>query len=225
MPTPASNLAIIIPLKFGEHIPKTLLRCLPDNCAIYLVASGVAGGKTINVKLPRNVTLLHCEGNRARALNLGITVATQLDHHTSFPLYYWLLHADSQLPDSAVSKLCKVITPARIYYAKLQFTDGPPMLRLNAFFANVRSKLLNMPFGDQGFCFSQQIWQQTGPFAEDAAFGEDNLFIKRSRQQGIGLQQLPFKITTSGRTYTKHGWLTTTIRHVWYGHRQRWGAS
>ena len=145
--------------------------------------------------------------SRADALNQGAREAAGR--------HLWFLHADSRLPLDGVDRLRATIRshPLHLRYFDLAFDDdGPALTRLNAVGANLRSRWLGMPYGDQGLCLHRALFQEIGGFPEHAAYGEDHLFVWRARSLGVGLRPVGATLTTSARRYRDEGWLATTAR-------------
>ena len=84
---------------------------------------------------------------------------------------------------------------------------------LNALGVKLRSDILGIPFGDQGFCLSQELFWSLGALSEND-FGEDHLFLWKARQKGIKLENTRGSIRTSSRKYREKGWLQTTLSHL-----------
>lgn len=154
---------------------------------------------------------------RARQLNEGARKATRD--------YIWFLHADSRLTPKTIHALLRSLekNPEALHYFNLRFlSDGPPLMFLNEIGCWIRSRILGVPFGDQGFCLSKKNFGRIGSFPEDVACGEDHLFVWRARQKGIRLRCTGAVLKTSARRYADTGWakLTWTYAHRWT--RQAW---
>jgi GT2 family glycosyltransferase len=105
-------------------------------------------------------------------------------------------------------------TEAAIGYCRLRFGgDGPWLAGLNALGANLRSRLLKQPYGDQGLCMPKEAFDRLEGFREDLRRGEDLDFIVRAGMAGIPVRPVGATITTSARRYREQGWLRTTWRH------------
>jgi len=130
--------------------------------------------------------------------------------------FLWFLHADSRLPEGCVASLVDSVDcrPRDLHYYGLRFHDGPRWLRFNEVGVSVRCRLFGLPFGDQGFCISRELFWQLGGFDEQAAFGEDHLFVWKTRRHGVRLHRVPGVLLTSGRKYADRGWMRTTCRHM-----------
>ncbi len=140
--------------------------------------------------------------NRAAALALG--------------RWLWFLHADSSLPPDAVRRLCAALEahPAALCYFDLAFEDGPRLMRLNEWGARMRSRLLGMPFGDQGLALGKREFESLGGFPPGAPYGEDHLLVWTARRRGMPLRPVGSRLGTSARAYRDGGWGRTTVRRI-----------
>ncbi len=186
-----SKVSIIIPVADDETDLPALLGDL-DNCGAEIIISS--------------------EGSRAASLNVGAQKAT---HEI-----LWFLHADSRVSNENMISLKKVISGSHdcLFYFDLEFMGGG-MPSLNAWGANMRSRLLGVPFGDQGFCVSRKVFDRVGGYPDDVPYGEDLMFVWRARQAGVRLMRVSSRLQTSARKYQMHGWLKLTLLYQW-----RWVA-
>jgi GT2 family glycosyltransferase len=160
-----------------------------------------------NLSLPVEV-IISAEGSRAKSLNRGAARASNA--------YLWFLHADSRIDQNTAIALCQSIqqAPDALHYFDLAFlSDGPDLTRLNAWGANWRSHWLGVPFGDQGFCISKALFEKIGGYPEEVTYGEDHVFVWRSRQMGIPLKCTNALLYTSARKYRDRGWLNITLKY------------
>jgi hypothetical protein len=200
------RLSIVIPVGSGDLAWRPLVASLRDLLpGVELVVSSVdpieTSGPVVAVSGP---------AGRAAQLNRGAAAATGE--------WLWFLHADSALSANAVPALQDFLggPPRRIAYFRLRFAgDGPFLVRLNAVGANVRSRWLGLPFGDQGLVVAKALWLELGRFDESFGRGEDLEFVVRARRRGIPLVELPAALITSARRYRDQGWLRTTLLHAW----------
>lgn len=133
--------------------------------------------------------------------------------------FLWFLHSDSKLSGDSFIKLSKAIEqyPDKLHYFKLGFYDGSKAMKITEIGANLRSGLLGVPFGDQGFCISKKKFDKVGGYPENAEYGEDHLFIWYARQKGIKLNRINSVLYTSARKYRENGWFKVTLQHqiIW----------
>ena len=101
-----------------------------------------------------------------------------------------------------------------MYYFSLKFEDGR-ILRLNSLGANLRSRLFSLPYGDQGFCLSKELFLRIGGFPENVKYGEDLYFVLKTKRLGIPIINIPNYLITSSRKYLNNGWFITTLLHQW----------
>jgi len=205
MNTPC-RLSIIVPIGPQEIHPPRLFEIderLPGDCE--RIVSLV---QPPHFDLPDGWRSIIGAAGRGRQLNRAVEEAS--GH------WLWLVHADS-FPDlNALAGIEAFIhcDEAALAYFELAFDrDGPPLCRLNAWGANLRSRLLGLPYGDQAFCLRRVDLLRSGGFRSDLSRGEDLDFLIRARRDGLGLRRLPGRITTSARRYRDSGWLRTTWAH------------
>lgn len=190
-------LSIIIPLAQEETEQQYLLKNLLNLLADSSVSSEI-------IQSSKQI--------RASSLNGG---AKQAEGQ-----WLWFLHADSRV---SLDNLCALENSlnqdphgAALHYFDLGFNHRGPLLWANALGANLRSRWLGCPYGDQGLCISKELFFHLGGFAEDQAYGEDLLFIWHARRAAVPLRRIPSTLLTSGRKYQHQGWLKVTLLHQWY---------
>lgn len=191
-----ARLSIIIPLAPNETQHEALLLSLPKEAEV----------------------ILSQEATRAKSLNAGAEKATGE--------FLWFLHADSQVSQTALAKLNQALKnqPKNLLYFDLGFTDGSPLMKLNAWGANLRSRLFHNPFGDQGLCIKKTLFDELGGYPENVQYGEDNLFVIRAHKAGVAISPVGATLTTSARKYINGGWFKTTLMHQYLWWKQRLSA-
>jgi rSAM/selenodomain-associated transferase 2 len=204
-----NDLSIVIPVGPGDWAWQGLL----DELAILQTAPEIilsaCQSLPDGVSLPMNVRWISGEQGRAVQLNAGANAARGG--------IVWFLHADSRFAANTLESLGHFLHSEAngIGYFRLIFAeDGPVMTRINAWAANLRSRLLHLPFGDQGFILRQCLFKQLNGFDPSVKLGEDLDFVVRARAAGVTLQALSGFLITSVRRYQQHGWLVTTVRHI-----------
>lgn len=150
--------------------------------------------------------------NRANAMNIA---AKSANHD-----YFWFLHADSIIDETHLHALQEGIknSPNALHFFDLKFhSDGPILSCLNAMGANIRSRLFQIPWGDQGFCLSQNSFNYLGGYNEKTTYGEDHLLVWAAHQKRLPLNRIRKKLYTSARQYRKSGWLRLTLKrqYLW----------
>lgn len=160
-------------------------------------------------RLAARVRWLVASQGRARQMNHGASAAA--GH------WLWFLHADSRMQPDAIGALDGALThhPDALHYFTLRFLeDGPAGMMLNELGVRFRSRVLRMPFGDQGFCLRRDLFASLGGYEVTAPYGEDHLLVWAARRRGIAVRGVPSAIQTSARKYQAGGWFRTTARHL-----------
>ena len=124
-------------------------------------------------ELSENVDqLLHIHNaTRAKALNTGAEVAK----HDLL----WFLHLDSDLSEIQDIDFSR-IDEEKINTFLLKFKDDK--LKYNSKGANLRTRYLGLPFGDQSFIVNKKIFNLIGSFSENLDKGEDHDFIWKAKK-------------------------------------------
>src|SRR5574343_400354 len=81
--------------------------------------------------------------------------------------YLWFLHCDTRLQKKTILKVKSQIKkyPDEIHFLQLHFlNDGPYLMRLNTIGTWIRSQILGIPFGDQGFCMHKNTFAKLKGF-------------------------------------------------------------
>lgn len=155
--------------------------------------------------------------SRARQLNEGAQNATRD--------FLWFLHADSRFSPGTLKSLLKSLrnNPHALHYFNLRFLpDGPPLMFVNEIGCWIRSRILGVPFGDQGFAISKEKFERIGGFPETLSYGEDHLFVWRARQKRIRIRCTKAPLYTSARRYAETGWAKLTWAYARRWTRQAW---
>jgi glycosyltransferase involved in cell wall biosynthesis len=214
-------LSVIIPLGPHETAYKTLLpdlMILPVGTEILFIGTKGAESPDMNQKclqeqLPSlRVQYLISSLGRGKTLNKGAQ-ASKAD-------FLWFLHADSRIKADTVSALFKAMKkyPEALLYFKLKWlNDGPKYMKINEICANLRSFFFRIPFGDQGFCISKDLFCKVGQFDEQTQYGEDHLFVWKVKHHRIPIRSTGVFLLTSARKYTDGNWLKRVLfyQKVW----------
>ncbi|MEO1276439.1 MAG: glycosyl transferase [Pseudomonadota bacterium] len=124
-----------------------------------------------------------------------------------------ILHADSQpqpgWPGAVIAHLNGATGSAG--YFDLAFDDPSRAARFVAGWANLRSRLFALPYGDQGLLAPRALLCEVGvpeiPLMEDVALARA---LGRRRLRPIG-----HRIETSAEAYRRDGWVTRGAGNLW----------
>lgn len=213
---------MIIPVGKKDEAWKSLL---PDLCSldhddeIIFVSQGNAesnfASEVSRFKISAPCRWIQSSPGRAKQLNLGAKEATNEN--------LWFLHCDSRISSQGIRNLKNAISKqsSNILFFNLKFlNDGSQLMSLNEIGGWIRSRILRLPFGDQGFCLSKTTFATLGGFDENAPYGEDHLLIWKAHQKGVPIGCVGGGLRTSSRKYILQGWSQTTTRHVALTFRQ-----
>lgn len=124
----------------------------------------------------------------------------------------FFLHADSVPPDSALHAIRQTLANGAAAGAfSLAYEGADARLRWIAWWANLRSRLLGLPFGDQGLFCRRDVYQRTGGF-RSLPICDDVDLVRRLKRSGK-LVIRPEKTRTSPRRYRERGALRQVLRN------------
>ncbi len=132
-----------------------------------------------------------------------------------------VLHADTVLP-AGWSVIVGEHIEARHHpaYFKLAFRERGLMPAWVAAWANLRSRVFALPYGDQGLLLPKCVYDRVGGYP-DAPLMEDVALV---RALGRPLAELPIVATTSADRYKRTGWFRRGTRNLWILTRYLFGA-
>lgn len=200
-----AGISVVIPtLNEAANLPQTLrsLRGV-ENLEIIVVDGGSNDG-TLDIAEREGCRVLRSPPGRALQMNAGARAASG-----SVLLF---LHADTRPAPGFCSAVRSALQEPDVVGGAFRLRIDAPgwPLRLIERAANIRSRVLKMPYGDQGIFVRKETFQELGGFAM-LPIMEDFEFIKRLRRRGrIRIATLP--ASTSGRRWQQFGpWRTTWI--------------
>ena len=197
-------LSVIIPtLNEAAHIDRVLVEVARGDRVEIIVVDGGSGDATTDKAAAHGVRVSRCPTGRARQMNQGAALA-QGD-------LYFFLHADSWLPAGYDGIIRHALACDRVAAGAFSFgiDADSPGLRFVARWANLRSRCLGLPYGDQGLFLRADRFQACGGFP-DLPIMEDVVMVHRLRKTGR-IITVPERIRTSSRRWARMGVLRTTL--------------
>ena len=196
------SIAIIIPtLNEEKRIP--LLKQLLPQVTEVIVVDGGSNDKTVQIATDIGLSVLHCSNGRGAQLNTGAAAA-----QSSILLF---LHADTSLPMEFPKRINDCLqqhnTVAGAF--SLGTKDNSFLLKMICLGANIRSRLLQLPYGDQSLFIRKTDFESLGGFPE-LPIMEDYIFVQMAKQKGK-VRTLPQTVITSARRWQKLGAVKTTV--------------
>ncbi len=216
-----TTLSIVIPVGPGETAWQGLLPDLERVHAaeIAIVMPSEYPRESVALTSDRFLLAISRAG-RAHQQNAGAAATTAP--------WLWFLHADSRFTPETLPRLYEFIARDEtvLAYFDLWFLDdGPRWTQLNAFGAQLRSRWLGLPFGDQGLLIPRRLFDSLGGFDESLGSGEDHALIWRAKRSGIPVRPVGAPLLTSARKYAQQGWCRTTAKHLRLTCQQAWAFS
>lgn len=214
-----TQFSIVIPtLNAADTLPATLdslLSGLSAGVVRDLVISD-GGSSDHTKKLADDVGATLVEG----AIGRG----SQLHRGAEAAKAEWLLflHADTVLPADWVGAVCVHTskTPEAAAAFRLSFQEDGVFPRVTSGWANLRSKLFGLPYGDQGLLISKSLYKQVGGYPDQPLM--EDVAIARALKGRLVL--LPSYVTTGADRYIESGWLNRGARNLWTLARYLLGA-
>ena len=195
----SSNLSIIIPtldeIEFLEETITSCRRACPT-CEV-IVSDGGSGDGTRELADQLDLRLVDAARGRAIQMNQGAEAASR-------PTLLFL-HADTRLPPG-FSEVVLTTLQQRDAVAgafRLRIRGKDRSLRLIEQVVNLRSRYLQMPYGDQALFMSREVFHQVGGFPLQPIM-EDFELVRRLKRRGrVVLADLP--VLTAGRRWQING--------------------
>ena len=199
-------ISVIVPIKNEPPEAVLPLARFAGSPGCELLVVDVAGDSPAGRALESaGARLIPGEGSRGACL---AAAASQASGEILF-----FVHADSRPPVDALDVILQTIDQgARAGAFSLGYQEPDRRMRWIAAWANLRSRLLRLPFGDQGIFCRRDAYEAAGGF-RDMPVCDDVDLVRRLRGVGRFVVR-PEITTTSARRYCESGALRQGIR-VW----------
>lgn len=199
-------ISIIVPaLNEAALLGATLRPLVGAPATELIVVDGGSHDGTIEIARQFTPKVLQGARGRANQMNFG---ARQAEGELLL-----FLHADTALKPAALEAARHALDDDTVVGGafRLQIASERPLLRAVAWGANLRSRYLGLPYGDQAIFARRAAFDAVGGFPAWPLM-EDVEFIRRLRRRGRVLL-LPETATTSSRRWEHEGVVWTTIRN------------
>ncbi|GAA6208413.1 TIGR04283 family arsenosugar biosynthesis glycosyltransferase [Cognatishimia sp. WU-CL00825] len=211
-------LSIVIPtLDAEEDLAATLMALMEGLSAglirEVIVSDGGSQDRTLKIADEAGAVVVSGAASRGGQLRRGAEAA-KAD-------WVMFLHADTNLAPGWSAAVEAHLPSDKAGYCRLQFADGGWQGRWVARWANLRSALFGLPYGDQALVLSKELYQSTGGY-RDMPLMED---VAMARALKGRLVALPIVATTSAARYQHGGWLRRGSRNLWTLARYFMGVS
>jgi hypothetical protein len=196
-------LSVILPaLNEEAHIEKTIFNARDPDAEI-IVVDGGSRDKTIERAEQAGAAVLR--GPRGRSLQQNLGAAAAKGGVLLF------LHADTLLPKDYVAHVFETLMDRRVALGAFRFkTDlNRPLMRGIELATHIRSKYLELPYGDQALFVRKLHFHAAAGFPE-LPVAEDLFFVRLVSKLGR-VAIAPAHAVTSGRRWKERGALRTTL--------------
>ncbi|MFA5523096.1 MAG: TIGR04283 family arsenosugar biosynthesis glycosyltransferase [Tissierellales bacterium] len=133
------------------------------------------------------------------------------------------LHADSCLPSDALGQIHKTICRGyKVGCFKIRFNSRNILMKICGFMSNLRVRLRNIAFGDQGIFITRDYFYKLGGY-EEIPLMEDYQLSMDIKADGEKIALANTKIETSERRFVENGRFKTMARmqRLQYIYRKR----
>ncbi|MEY8831341.1 TIGR04283 family arsenosugar biosynthesis glycosyltransferase [Sedimentitalea sp. XS_ASV28] len=205
-----AEISIVIPtLNAQAHLPGCLAALMEGLSAglirELIVSDGGSTDATCRIADEAGAVLIRGPASRGGQLRRGIEKARGR----------WLLvlHADTRLEPgwAAVVDAHLAAGQGQSAYFRLAFCERGVMPAWVAGWANLRSRLFGLPYGDQGLLMQRAVHDRAGGYP-DQPLMEDVALVRALPRPLIAL---PVRAFTSAERYREAGWLRRGARNLW----------
>lgn len=195
---------IIIPVyNEEENIGSTLHSLGSAQGLEIVVVDGGSSDRTRDIAAQHGAMVMETEKGRARQMNVGAAAA-----RGDILLF---LHGDTRLPNEFMAAVEETMTSGKWLAGAFRLgIDGSGVgLRLIAKLANLRARMLGLPYGDQGLFLKRVDFIELGGYPE-LPIMEDFCLVRGLRKKGR-IRLLAETALTSDRRWRQLGILRTTL--------------
>lgn len=171
-----------------------------------IVVDGGLNRETINAINYDGTISIGSEEGRARQMNAGAKIA-----QGEILIF---LHADTQLPQGALRLISSALKQNQYVGGSFDLGIDSERFALKgvAYFANLRSRLTCIPYGDQAIFVRKDYFREIGGYRE-IPFMEDVELMRRIKKRGDKICILSQQVSTSSRRWERESILYCTVRN------------
>ena len=200
-------ISIVIPtLNSQKTIKKTLVSVFEGIEAgivrELIVVDGGSRDKTKEIVLACGGQFTVSRASRGFQLSTGVNLAKGD--------FIFILHSDSVLEIDWSKNIKKYFDREAGYYCRLSFDSKHPLALLTSTWANVRSKIFKLPYGDQGLLIPRKLLMENGGYSSIPIMEDVELALRLKGK----LHGMPIVITTSSSKYSEQGWFRKGRKNI-----------
>ena len=205
--TGLDRISVILPtLNEAAHLAATLECVHTGSPAEVIVVDGGSADGTPDLARRAGAKVISSPPGRARQMNAGAAEAT------GDVLVF--LHGDTLLPSGWEDTIRRTLTSSDVAAGAFSFRirEAFPGRLIVEWGTNLRSRLLQCPYGDQALFLRRPLFDELGGFA-NLPIMEDYELTGRLRRRGR-VVTIDASISTSGRRWVRLGALRTTVTNL-----------
>lgn len=199
-----NRISVLIPtLNEADHIKETLTAAQDHTQAEIIVIDGGSTDQTDQIALSKGATVYRTPAGKAGQMNAGAALA-----RGDILLF---LHADTRLPGGYADLIQKAVAQPGVAAGAFRLGIDAPgsRIRFVEMVANLRSRFLQLPYGDQALFMTAETFGAIGGFPNQPIM-EDFELIRRLRRRGK-IALAPAAVWTSPRRWLNIGVLRTWL--------------
>ncbi|MBE9537245.1 MAG: TIGR04283 family arsenosugar biosynthesis glycosyltransferase [Proteobacteria bacterium] len=198
-------ISVIIPTLNEEKTLQATIDSARAEAVEIIVSDGGSEDATLEIAEKQADMVISAASGRGEQMNVGAAAAR------GEALLF--LHADTLLPEGWVEEVVEILKDGRVSCGAFRFAlpEKSAALGFISAMVNLRSKWLNMPYGDQAIFMRRKDFEALGGFKAFPIM-EDVELVRRLRKKGR-LKITNRAVVTSARRWRKEGWLWTTLRN------------
>lgn len=198
-------ISVIIPTLNEEKVLDATLKPLKDVGVEIVVSDGGSIDHTLRIAKSNGLHVISSPTGRSLQLNRGVEAS-----NGDILLF---LHADTLLPANFPDHITKTLENPGVAAGafRLQVDDARTIFRFIEAGANIRSSLLQMPYGDQALFMKRKIFHKVGGFPSIPIM-EDFHLVHLLRKEGR-IRTLKEHVITSARRWISQGPIKTTLKN------------
>ncbi len=200
------GITVVIPtLNETAYLARAIQSAQQADDVEVIVVDGGSSDETTRIAITHGAMVVPSPPGRGRQMNAGAAAARGR--------VLLFLHADSVLPLGYRTALQRALDQPEVALTAFRLAIDPdtPPLRRVAWLANLRSRVLGMPYGDQALAIRAPLFRRMKGF-QDWPLMEDFEFVRRARRYGR-VHVLDEAVRTSGRRWLSCGVVRTTMVH------------
>lgn len=204
------SFSFIIPVLNEASLINNTIRHLQEISLRYdaeiIVVDGDAEATTLKCIQEKQVKKVVSPKGRGTQMNRGAFVAGGD--------VFLFLHADTELPADALGLISAVLDEPVCGGGAfdLGIKSDRPVFRLIERMVFLRSRITNIPYGDQTIFMRKEVFKKLGGYREIPIM-EDVELMRRMKKTGYTVRIIPEKVLTSPRRWEREGVLSCTLRN------------